>query len=353
MRKLLLILIILFAAGGAIVFLNDQLESRTASVAGLKPVVIGFSLGTTREERWLQDRDLFVAKAKDLGAVVEEVETDSDAAAQVYQIENMVSQGVSVIVVMPADSEKLAPAIAAANAAGVKIISYDRLILDSNIDLYVSFDSVKVGELEAASIVAQAPTGNFAYIGGAPTDNNSALLQQGTMSVLNPAIQSGQIKLVVNKLMDNWDPNQAYQTIKEYLEATSTGALDAVVAANDGTAFGVIQALKEKGLAGQIPVSGQDADLSACQDIIAGTQTSTVYKPIAAEADEAAELAVALARGEGVDTNGTTNNGFKDVPSYLLEPTLVDKSNMQDTVIKDGWHSYAEVYGAKAATSTP
>jgi D-xylose transport system substrate-binding protein len=342
MKKLLFILILLFAAGAAIVLLNNQLDSRTARVAGPKPVVIGFSLGTTREERWFKDRDLFVAKAKALGAVVDVAMTDYDVTEQIYQIENLVSQGVSVIVVVPADSEKLAPAIAAANAAGVKIIAYDRLIKNSDINMYVSFDSVKVGEMEAASVLARVPAGKFAYIGGAPTDNNASLLKQGTMNILASKIQNGEINLVVDKFMDGWNPDQAYRTIKEYLQ--TGGALDAVIAANDGTAFGVIQALKEKGLAGRIPVSGQDAELSACQRVIAGTQTSTVYKPIASLADKAAEIAVALARDETPVTTGSINNGQRDVPSYLLEPILVTKDNMQDTVIKDGFHSYAEVY---------
>jgi D-xylose transport system substrate-binding protein len=147
--------------------------------------------------------------------------------------------------------------------------------------------------------------------------------------------------------MTDWNPDLAYKTIKNYL---ATGqSLDAVVAANDGTAFGVIQALAEKGLAGRVPVSGQDAELSACQRIIAGTQTSTVYKPIAAEADQAAAAAVAMAEGQSPAVNSTINNGQMDVPSYFLNPIIVNKSNMMETIVKDGFHTYDEVYNSQAA----
>jgi D-xylose transport system substrate-binding protein len=273
--------------------------------------------------------------------------SDYDVPLQISQIENLISQGVKVIVVVAADSEQIAPVIEEAHQAGVKIIAYDRLIRDSDIDLYISFDNVKVGELEAESIVGAKGSGNFAYIGGSPADNNALLLRTGSMSILEPKVKSGQIKLVVNQLMTDWNPDLAYKTIKNYL---ATGqSLDAVVAANDGTAFGVIQALAEKGLAGRVPVSGQDAELSACQRIIAGTQTSTVYKPIAAEADQAAAAAVAMAEGQSPAVNSTINNGQMDVPSYFLNPIIVNKSNMMETIVKDGFHTYDEVYNSQAA----
>ena len=162
------------------------------------------------------------------------------------------------------------------------------------------------------------------------------------MSVLNPKISNGNIKLVVDQFMIDWKSDEAYKAIKKYLTTGQT--LDAIVAANDGTAFGSIQALKEKGLAGKIPVSGQDADLAACQRIVEGTQTSTIYKPINLLAYQAARIAFTMAKGETPETNSTINNGRIDVPSYFLNPIVVDKKNMMDTVIKDGFHTYEEVY---------
>jgi D-xylose transport system substrate-binding protein len=343
MKKIIIAVVLLAAAIVGIIWLNSRIAApKKAEKGGGAPVVIGFSLGTTREERWLTDRDLFIKKAQELGATVNSVASDYDVDTQISQIENLISQGVKAIVVVPADSEKIAPVIAKANQAGVKIIAYDRLIKNSKPDFYVSFDSVKVGVLEAQSVLSVVNKGNFAYVGGAPTDNNAILLSQGSMSILDPKIQSGDIKLVLNKLTDNWDPVIAYQNLKAYLNTGKT--VDAVVAANDGTAFGVIQALHEKKLDGKVPVSGQDAELAACQRIVEGTQTSTVYKPIKLLAAKAAEIAVAMARGEAPEITSTVNNGQIDVPSFLLNPTLVTKDNMMSTIVEDGFHSYNEVY---------
>jgi D-xylose transport system substrate-binding protein len=342
MKKIIiaLILLLILVAGG-FYFFSRVLNDKQTNLAGTKPITIGFSMGTTREERWFQDRDLFIQKAEELGASVIVTLSDYDIDKQILQIENLVSQGAKVIVVIPADSEKIAPAIERANQAGVKIIAYDRLIKNSDIDLYISFDNVKVGEMEASSVLDVVSAGKFAYIGGAPTDNNSFLLKEGAMNILQPKIDSGEVDLVIDEFMEEWKPEEAYKTIKSYLES---GKLDAVVAANDGTASGVIQALKETGLAGKIPVSGQDAELSASQRIVAGTQTSTVYKPISSLAYKAAEIAVLMANGQMPETVDFLDNGKVLVPSYLLEPILVTKQNIMGTIVLGGFHTYEEVY---------
>lgn len=343
MKKIVIVLVILVIfLIGSIFFLDRLLSQKEASLAGKKSLNIGFSVGTTREERWFKDRDLFLQKAQELGATVTVTLSDYNIEQQLLQIDNLISQGANVIVVIPSDSEKISPAIEKANQAGVKVIAYDRLIKNSNIDLYISFDNVKVGQLEAESILSVVDKGNFAYIGGSPTDNNAFLLKEGTMKAIDSKIKNGDIKLVLDTFTPDWKPADAYKAIKDYLD--SGGTLDAVIAANDGTASGVIQALKEKGLDGKIPVSGQDAELSATQRIVAGTQTSTVYKPIASLAYKAAEIAVAMANGQMPETTSFIDNGKKMVPSYLLEPTLVNKKNMMGTIIKDGFHTYEEVY---------
>lgn len=344
MSKVISVVVVLIVVivVGVIGFQVLTKQSTLPSIGQDKSVIIGLSLGTLREERWATDRDLFIQRAKELGASVNVEEANSDADKQNTQIENLINQGVSVIVIVPQDGVKAAEAVEKAHKAGIKVIAYDRLIKNSDLDLYISFDNVKVGELEAKGVVSVVNKGNFAYIGGSPTDNNASLVKQGSMIVLEPLIKSGQIKLVVDKFSKDWKFDEAYKNIKPYLD--SGGKLDAVVAANDGTAFGVIQALKEKGLAGDVPVSGQDAELAACQRIVEGTQTVTVYKPIKSLAYKAAELALDLAQGKMVNTNSATNNGKIDVPSYLLEPVSVTKDNMMDTVIKDGFHSYEEVY---------
>ena len=303
---------------------------------------IGFLLGTLQEERWTKDRDLFVKAAEAQGAYVQVMSANSDPDLQNTQAENLISQGVNALVVVPQDGEKAAQIVAAAHKANIKVIAYDRLIRNSDLDYYVSFDSTKVGHMQAAGVVAVKNKGNFAYIGGSPTDNNATLVKNGSMEVLQPLIDNGSIKLVVNAQMKDWSPDQAYTTIKQYL--AGGGKLDAVVAANDGTAGGVVRALREFNLAGKVPVSGQDADLAACQRIAQGTQTVTAYKPITTLAAKAADMAVAAAKGLSVQTNGAINNGSVDVPSFLLDPILVTKQTMDATVIKDGFQTKAQVY---------
>lgn len=343
MKKIGIILaIFVIVLLGSIFFLNRLLSQKEASLAGKQSLNIGFSMGTIREERWFKDRDLFLQKAQELGATVTVTLSDYNVEQQLLQIDNLISQGVKVIVIIPSDSEKIAPAIEKANQAGVKVIAYDRLIKNSNIDLYISFDNVKVGELEAESVLSVVNKGNFAYIGGSSTDNNAYLLKEGTMKVIGPRIVSGDIKLVIDTFTPDWKPAEAYKVIKDYLDSGQT--LDGVIAANDGIASGVIQALKENGLAGKIPVSGQDAELSAVQRIVAGTQTSTVYKPISLLAYKAAEIAVAIASGQTPETTSFIDNGKIMVPSYLIEPTIANKKNMMGTIVKDGFHTYEEVY---------
>lgn len=307
-----------------------------------KPVLIGMSMGMVKEDRWKTDMDLFANRVEELGGsvLIEYVNTNADE--QLRQAEKLINSGVQVLVVVPDDAAKAAAIVDRAHRAGVKVIAYDRLIRDSDVDFYVSFDNVKVGRMEAEGVTALIKEGTFAYIGGAPTDNNASLLKEGSMAVLKPLIDSGSVKLAVDEFTPNWQPDIAYKTIKEYL--ATGGKLDAVVAANDGTAFGVIQALEEKGLAGKVPVSGQDAELAACRRVVSGTQAVTVYKPIHQIARKAADLAVSMARGEQPESNGVTDNGRLQVPSYLLEPIAVTAANMADTVIKDGFHTAEEIY---------
>lgn len=245
MKKIIIVLVIFTGLVlGSIYFLNRSLATKQINLAEKKPIIIGFSIGATYEERWLRDRDFFVQRAEELGVTVNAVLSGGDIPKQISQIESLISQGASVIVIVPADSEKLAPAIEEAKHNGVKIIAYDRLIKNSDVDLYISFDNIKVGEMEAESILSVVNHGNFAYIGGSPTDNNAYLLKEGTTNILTPKIKNGDIKLVVDKFMPEWKSEEAYKTIRDYLN--SGEPLDAVIAANDGTASGVIQALKDR-----------------------------------------------------------------------------------------------------------
>ncbi len=319
-------------------------ETPTTGVpsAGQDKLVVGLSMATLRTERWATDRDLFVEKANELGAEVNVLSADDDADLQKRQAENLILQGVDVLVVIAQDGDAASYIVDKAHEAGIKVIAYDRLIKNSDLDYYITFDNVKVGEEQVRGVLDVVDSGSFAYIGGSPTDNNAYLVREGSFKLLQPLIDSGNITLVLDNFTEDWKPEIAYETMKNYLE--SGGEVDAVVAANDGTASGVIAALEEHGLDGKVPVSGQDASLAACQNIVEGKQTVTVYKPLKDIAYEAAVMAVAAAKGEEVDSNTAVNNGKVDVPSYLLDVVAVTKDNMMDTVIKDGFQSYEDVY---------
>lgn len=308
-------------------------------------VRIGLSMDSLQLERWQHDRDIFVRRAGELGADVLVQSADGNDATQVQQAESLLSQGVDVLVVIPHNSEIAATIVNSAKSQGVPVLSYDRLIRDSDVDLYISFDNERVGEMQAKYLVDHAPKGNYILIGGAPTDNNAQLLRQGQMKVLQPAIDRGDIKIVADQWAKDWLPSEALRHTENALTQAGNKVV-AVVASNDSTAGGVVQALQEQKLAGKVLVSGQDADVPALKRILAGTQTMTVYKPLQLLATRGAEAAVALARKQPVNADRTVNNGKKDVPSILLTPVVVDKNNIEQTVVKDGFVS-KETLGLK------
>ena len=316
----------------------------TASPGASKKIRIGFSMDTLKEERWHRDRDLLVKRAGELGAEVLVQAANGNDALQNSQAENMLTQGVDVLLVAPHNGKTAAVIVEAAHRAGVPVIAYDRLINDADVDLYMSFDNERVGEMQAEYLVARRPRGNYVVIGGAPTDNNALLYHRGEMRVLQPFVSRGDIRIVSDQWARDWLAVEALKIMENALTRTDN-RVDAVVAANDGVAGGAIQALAEQNLAGKTLVSGQDAELSACQRIAAGTQSMTVYKPIERLAFRAAEVAVKMARREphGEATRAIPN-GRIDVPSILLPPVAVDKDNLVSTVIADGYQKLEDVY---------
>jgi D-xylose transport system substrate-binding protein len=315
-----------------------------ATGGGEKQIVIGFSMDTLKEERWQRDRDEVVKAAEKLGAKVLVQAANGSDSLQNSQAENLLTQGVDVLLVAPHNGKTAATIVEAAHKAGVPVIAYDRLILDSDLDLYVTFDPVRVGELQGDYAVQRRPKGNYVLIGGAPTDNNALLLREGQMKFLKPSIDKGDVKIVSDQWARDWQPIEALKIMENALTRVNN-RVDAVVASNDGTAGGAIQALTEQKLAGKVLVTGQDAELAACQRVVAGTQTMTIYKPIPLLGGKAAEVAILLAKKQPIpDATKPVKNGKKDVPSILLEPIAVDKDNLASTVIKDGYHKLEDVY---------
>jgi len=309
-----------------------------ASTAGYaKEVKIGMAIDDLRLERWQKDRDIFVSKAQSLGARVFVQSANGNEETQMSQIENMINRGVDVLVIIPYNGQVLSNVIKEEKQEGIKILAYDRMINNADIDFYISFDNEKVGELQAQSLVEKVPEGNYFLMGGSPVDNNAKLFRAGQMKVLKPYVDSGKIKIVGDQWVDGWLSDNALKIMENALTANNNH-IDAVVASNDATAGGAIQALSAQGLSGKVAISGQDADLAGVKRIINGSQTMTVYKPITQLANTAAEIAVELGNDQQPKADTTLNNGLKDVPSRLLTPIEVNKDNIDETVIKDGFH---------------
>ncbi|MBD1108203.1 D-xylose ABC transporter substrate-binding protein [Pseudomonas amygdali pv. morsprunorum] len=305
---------------------------------------IGFSIDDLRLERWSRDRDYFVAAAEKLDAKVYVQSADANEQKQISQIENLISRGVDVLVIVPFNATVLTNAVAEAKKAGIKVVSYDRLILNAEIDAYISFDNEKVGEMQAGGVLkAAAPKGNYFLLGGAPTDNNAKILREGQMKVLQPAIDKGDIKIVGQQWVKEWSPTEALSIVENAL-TRNNNKIDGIVASNDATAGGAIQALAAQKLAGKVPISGQDADLAAVKRVIDGTQTMTVYKPLKLIASEAAKLSVQLVRNEKPAFTAQYDNGSKKVDTILLTPTPLTKDNI-DLLEKDGFYTKAQMGG--------
>jgi len=307
-------------------------------------VYIGFSMDTLKEERWNRDKQLVEAKAAELGAQLETQVANGDDAVQTKQCDNFLTKGVDVLIVAPHNGEIAASIVEKAHAAGVPVISYDRLIKNSDVDLYVSHQVEKMGEMQGDYALKHAPKGNYVLIGGAPTDNNALLLRKGQMNILKPAADSKAITIVSDQFAKEWKPEEAQRITEDSLTKTNK-EIAAIVASNDGTAGGAISALEAASVPpSKVIVTGQDAQLDAVQRIAEGRQTMTIYKPIKPLADSAVDSALKLAYGQTLDAKDKVNNGKIDVPSILQEPQAVDKDNLDATIIKDGYHPCEKVY---------
>jgi D-xylose transport system substrate-binding protein len=313
-------------------------------------VLIGLSLDTLKEARWQADRDLFVARCKELGATALVQSANSDDTRQMQDIQALISRRVGAIVIVPHDSKTMARAVELAHSAGIPVIAYDRMIRDADVDLYVSFNNLRVGRQQAEWLVKHLPNGKgkIIRVHGAPTDENVKTLKAGQDEVLKPYIDRGDIQVIHEDWAEEWKPENGKKIVNAAITAHGRD-FDAVLADNDGTAGGAIQALKEEGLDGKVLVTGQDSELVALQRVAAGTQAMTIYKPLKQLTANAASAAVKLAKREVVVARDSVNNGKLDVPAILSDTTAIDKTNLEDTVIKDGFHTKDEIYRSSGA----
>ncbi len=308
-----------------------------------KPLLVGFSLATLKEDRWLRDRDIFLSKAKQAGIDVIVSNANNDSDLQFLQVRDMVAQHIDILIIIPHDREKAADCVALAKKAGIPVISYDRLVNNADVDVYVSFDNVKVGRLQGEGIVKAVPTGGYIILNGSPNDNNSPMFREGYMGVLQPLIDSGEIEVKAETWVDNWRRETAYEFVSQALKE-NPGEVDAILAGNDSLAWGSIDALAEARLAEKIKVVGHDADLAACQRIVVGTQMLTIYKPIRNLVEAAVDLCKRIAAGEDPQATSTIFDGTYEVPYVMIDVVAVTKENMDDTVIRDGFYLKEDVY---------
>ncbi|MBA3243231.1 MAG: substrate-binding domain-containing protein, partial [Acidobacteria bacterium] len=254
-------------------------------------------MDTLKEERWQRDKLLVEQRAKEVGATLDVQVANGDDSVQTKQCDNMLTKGVDVLIVAPHNGEIAASIVEAAHKQGVPVISYDRLIKNSDVDLYVSHQVEKMGEMQGKYALDRVPKGNYILIGGAPTDNNALLLRKGQMNILKPAEDRGDVKIISNQFAKEWKADEALRITEDALTKTGND-IQAIVASNDGTAGGAISALEAAKVNGKVLVTGQDAQLDAVQRIAEGKQTMTIYKPIIPLANAAVEAAIKLAKKE-------------------------------------------------------
>lgn len=304
-----------------------------------KKIQIGLSFDSFVIERWQRDRDVFVSTAQDLGAEVNVQNANGAVEEQISQIEYLIGKKVDAIVIIAVDSEACSEVLKKAKDAGITVIAYDRLVRNADVDLYISFDNDKVGRLMAETLVKDVPKGgNIITIFGPTTDHNVTLVEQGFHEV----IKSANLNIVYSVYAKEWLAEEAYHAVN--LALTEYPEIDGVMCGNDNLASEAVRALSENRLAGKVVVTGQDADLVACQRIVEGTQTMTVYKPVDQLAKTAAEYAVKLAKGENIDVVSTINDGSNDVPYMNLVPIAVNADNLYDIIIEGGFQREEDVY---------
>lgn len=307
-------------------------------------VTIGLSLGTLAEERWVNEGRYFETEAAKYDAKVLAQDANMDENLQYSQVSDFIDKHVDVLVIVAVNENTAAACVSAAKKAGIPVLAYSRMIKNADLDAFIGFDAVAIGETLAKAAVERIPEGNYMIINGSPKDNNATSQRKGYYNVLGPGIENGRIKLIHEEWCDNWSPQKAVQAVEDGLQKNN-GKADAIIVSNDGMAGGVVQALTNWKLDGKVFVTGTDGDLSAIQRIAAGTQTVTLLYPQKEFAEEGARAAISLANELlPADATGKTDNGFKQVPTIFARTVLVTRDNLEDTIIKPGIFKKDDVY---------
>lgn len=305
---------------------------------------IGFMLPGLTLDRCARERDFFSDKVKELGGEVIATEAQNSDQLQISQAQELVRQGVKVLVVMSVNNVTAAAIVRYAHDHDVKVIAYERIISNCDLDYFLTFDNVKIGELMAAYAIKYKPTGKYLLFGGDKRDQNAVWVKQGQHNIIDPFVQSGKISIAYDTYIEDWSGENAKHEMTRFLNF-SDNIPDVILSSNDGMAIGIVQALEEEGVNSFPMITGQDAELSACQNIVRGKQSVTIYKSLKLEAETAAVMAMECARSEIVkNTDKKIFNGKIDVTSILISPQSVDKTNLESTVIADNFLKKSDIY---------
>jgi len=309
-------------------------------------IEVGFLISNSIHERWVHESEFFTKEIEALGGKVIVKSAENDENLQYSQAVELINSGIDVLVINAVNGVTAASIVRAAHAKGIKVIAYDRMVKNCDLDYFITFDGEKVGELIASYALKLKPTGNYVLLNGDKADDNAIYFYKGTMKILQPLIDAKQINIVFSTFVEDYSKDNAAYFTDKVLEFSNTN-IDAILTPYDGLAEGVIDVLKKRGFSENIPVTGQDAELPACNRIMNGTQSMTVYKAGKSMAIKCAEMAMQIAKKETIKDLKSLNNGRIDVASLVLEPIAVDKNNMASTVVADGVYSMDKIMNYK------
>jgi D-xylose transport system substrate-binding protein len=306
---------------------------------------IGFLLPNLIQKRYLKEKDMFTQKVKELGGSVVILSANNDDNLQIQQANDIINQGIDVLVVNSVNANTAAAIVRAAHTKNIPVIAYDRLIRNCDLDYFLTFDNEKVGVLMAEYVTRLKPTGKYMLLGGDKGDQNAIWVKGGQLKTLGSMVKDGRVSIVYDTYIEDWSGDNARQEVQKYLNLTSN-IPDVILSSYDGMSTAVIELLSGLNLNKTILVTGQDAELEACRNIVTGNQTMTVYKSLKNLAYKAAELSMKISKNEKIsDATVIINNGQADVTSILLTPVAVDKDNLKSTVVADGFFTIQEIYG--------
>lgn len=321
-------------------------EETMSGDTDLSGKTIGISFDYLEVQRRVIARDNLYVYAEKYGVNLIFQDAEGDENNQITQCENLITQGVDVLVILAHNADVMGSVVKSAKEANIPVVAIDRVIPNADLDVYVGMNNEVIGDMIAQYAYDACPKGNYVFICGAPTDPNAAIYKEGYLRVLQSAIDAGDIKVVGDASCESWDPDVALSNVENFLTVNNDD-VDVILTMNDGMAGGAVQALKARNLNGTVLVTGQDGELAACQRIVSGDQIMTVWKPDNELSRLTIEACISLIKGEKIQSNGSYDNGFKEVPCVYVEPVSVDKDNLDDTILAAGYYTKEEVYGAQ------